>query len=48
MYLMIHFYVENWKKILYLKSFFKFDIYFFSTGTAPTNKLDDGIPVAHF
>ena len=27
--------------------FFKFDIYLFSTGTATTNKLGDGIPVAH-
>ena len=28
--------------------FFKFNIYFISTGTAPTYRLDDGIPVAHF
>ena len=28
--------------------FFKFDIYLFSTGTATTNKLDDGILVVHF
>ena len=30
------------------KVFFKFDIYSFFTGTVTTNKLDDGIPVAHF
>ena len=28
---------------IYLKSFLKFDIYLFSTGTATTNKLNDSI-----
>ena len=43
MYLMIHFLCRKLKK-----KFFKFDTYLFSTGTATSNKLDDGIPAAHF
>ena len=35
------------KKILVSEFFFKFNNYFFSTGTPTTNKLDDGIPVTH-
>ena len=33
---------------IYLKFFFKFDIYLFSTGTVTTNKLDDSTGVVHF
>ena len=36
------------KKILVSEFFFKFNNYFFSTGTPTANKLDDGIPVTHF
>ena len=50
MYLMIHFLCRKLKKTIVSESFFSnlTFIYLFSTGTAATNKLDDGIPVAHF
>ena len=43
MYLMIHFLCRKLKKKKIVS-----DIYLFSTGTATTNKLDGGTPVAHF
>ena len=48
MYLMILFLCIELKKILVSEFFFKFNNYFFFTGTPTTNKLDDGIPVTHF
>ena len=45
MHLMIHFLCIKLKKLVVSKNF---DIYLFSTNTATTIKLDDGIPVAHF
>ena len=36
------------EKNISVRIFFKFNNYFFSTGTPTTKKLDDGIPVAHF
>ena len=48
MYLMIHFLCRELKKLIVSEKFFKFNNYLFSTGTATTNKLDDGIPVTHF
>ena len=48
MYLMIHFLIRKLKNIIASANLFKFDFYLFSTGTATTNKLDDGILVAHF
>ena len=44
---MILFLCTELKKILVSEFFFKFNNYFFSTGTPTTNKLDDGIPVTH-
>ena len=44
---MILFLCTELKKILVSEFFFKFNNYFFSTGTPNTNKLDDGIPVTH-
>ena len=43
MYLMIFFLCIELKKILVSETFFKFNKYFFSTGTPTTNKLDDGM-----
>ena len=40
---MIFFLCTELKKILVSEFFFKFNNYFFSTGTPTTNKLDDGI-----
>ena len=36
------------KKIIASEYFFKFNSYCFSTGTATTQKLDDGISVSNF
>lgn len=41
-------YEGNWKKITVSESLFQFTNYLFSSGTAPTNKLNDGIQVTHF
>ena len=49
MYFMILFLcIELKKKTLVYEFFFKLNNYFFSTGTATTNKLDGGVPVMHF
>ena len=45
---MIHFLCRKLKKIIVSDFFKKFDIYLFSTGTATTNKIYDGILVLHF
>ena len=44
---MILFFMYRIEKNISLWIFFKFNNYFFSTGTPTTNKLDDGIPVTH-
>ena len=46
--LMIHFLCTELKKLIVPEIFYKFKNNFFSTGTAATNKLDDGIPVTYF
>ena len=46
-YLMIPFLCRELKK-KFLNFFFKLNDNLFSTGTATTNRLDDGIPIAHF
>ena len=47
---MIHFLCIELKKLIVPGIFFKFNNYFFSTGTTPTaaNKFDDGISGTHF
>ena len=47
MYQMIHFLYRKLKKKIVPEIFFQI-WHLFSMGTATTNKLDDGIPVAHF
>ena len=44
---MIHFLCGELKKIV-AENCFKFNNYLFATGTATTNKLDDGILVMHY
>ena len=47
---MIYFLYKELKKVIVPENFFKFNNYFFSTGTVLQlqSKLDDGIPVTYF
>ena len=47
MYQLIYFLCKELKKIIVSEIFSKFNNYLFSTDTATTNKLGDGIPAAH-
>lgn len=46
--LIIHFLCRELKKVIVSENYFKFNNYFFTTGTPTTNKLDERIPVIHF